>query len=150
MDLGDSNPDPAASDLSLGHHLNETAQSQPTSCNSHQSSPVPEGHCSHDDNVVELEVSQDELHKLDKDESTDFSMETLQDSQILKRHLHDRQKQVKKAEKQARLQQLHSQLVEMDHQLDMLKQKTLVQFTTAKGSSQPTAASTPHSTGHQD
>ena len=80
MDSDDSNPDPAASDVSLGHHLDETDQSQ----------PVPEGHHFHDDNVVELEASQDELDELDKDGSTDFSMETSQDSQILKRQLHDR------------------------------------------------------------
>ena len=55
MDLDDSNPDPAASDVLLGHHLNETDWSQPTPFNSCESSPVPEGHHSHDDNVVELE-----------------------------------------------------------------------------------------------
>ena len=101
MDSGDSNPDPAASDVSLGHHLNETDWSQPTPCNSYESSPVPEGHCHHDDNVVELKASQDELDELDRDESTDISMETSQDSQILKHQLHEKLKQVKKAEKQA-------------------------------------------------
>ena len=38
----------------------------------------------------------------------------------------------------------------MDHQLDMLKQKTLAQSATGKGSSQPAATSTPQSAGHQD
>ena len=76
MDSDDSNPDPAASDISLGHHLNETDQSQPTPCNSHGSSPVPEGHRHHDDSVVESEASQDKLDELKRDESTDFSMET--------------------------------------------------------------------------
>ena len=42
MDLDDSNPDPAASDISLGHHLDETDQSQLIPCNSLESSPVPE------------------------------------------------------------------------------------------------------------
>ena len=32
MDLDDSNPDPAASDILLVHHLNDTDQSQPTPC----------------------------------------------------------------------------------------------------------------------
>ena len=54
MDFNDSNPDPAASDVSLGHHLNETNWSQPTSCNSCESSPVSEGHHCHDDNVIEF------------------------------------------------------------------------------------------------
>ena len=99
MDLDDSNPDPAASDVSLGH-LNETDWSQPTPCNSRESSPVPEGHCHHDDNVVELEASQDELDELNRDESTDFSMETSLDSQVLKCKLHEKWKQFKKAEKQ--------------------------------------------------
>ena len=76
MDSDDSNPDPAASDISLGHHLNETYQSQPTPCNSRGSSPVPEGHHHHDDSVVESEASQDKLDELKRDESTDFSMET--------------------------------------------------------------------------
>ena len=56
----------------------------------------------------------------------------------------------KKAKKQARIQQLWSQLVEMDHQLDMLKQKTLAQYTSGKSSSQPAATSIPQNTGHQD
>ena len=99
MDLDDLNPDPSASDISLGHHLNETYQSQPTPCNSYES---------YDDSVVELEASQDELDELDRDESNDFSMEMSQDSQVLKCQLHEKWKQVKKAEKQARIQQLHS------------------------------------------
>ena len=51
--------------------------------------------------------------------------------------------QVKKAKKQARIQQLQSQLAEMDLQLDMLKQKSLAQSTSGKSSSQPAATSTP-------
>ena len=82
MDLDDSNPDLAASDVSLGHHLNKTDWFQPTPCNESDSSPVPEGPHHHDNNVVELEASQDELDKLDRDESTYFSMETSQDSLI--------------------------------------------------------------------
>ena len=90
MELDDSNPDPATSDILLGHHLDKTDQSQPTPCNSCESSLIPESHCSHDDNVVRLEASQDELDELDKDESTNFSMETSQDSEILKHQLHDK------------------------------------------------------------
>ena len=150
MDLDDSNPDPAASDVLLGHHWNETDQSQPTPCNSHESSPVPEGNHHHDDSVVELEASQDKLDELDRDKSTDFSMETSQDSQVLKHQLHEKWKQVKKAEKQARIQHLHSQLAKTDHQLDMLRQKTLAQSTSGKSSSQPVATSTPQNAGHQD
>ena len=75
-------------------------------------------------------------------------METSQDSQILKCQLQDRRKQVKKADKQARIQQLCSQLAEMDHQLDMLKPKTLVQSAPGKGSSQPAATSTPQNASH--
>ena len=104
MDLDDSNPDPAASDVLLGHHLDETDQSQPTPCNSCESSPIPEGHHHQDDSVVELEASQGELDELDRDESTDFSMEMSQDSQVLRHQLHEKWKQVKKAKKQARIQ----------------------------------------------
>ena len=104
MELDDLNPDLAASNVSLGHHLDETDRSQPTPCNSCESSPVLEINHHHDDSVVELEASQDKLDELDRDESTDFSIETLQDSQILKHQLHDKGKQVKKAEKQARIQ----------------------------------------------
>ena len=64
--------------------------------------------------------------------------------------MHDRRKQVKKAKKQARIQQLHSQLAELDHQLDILKQKTLAQSTTGQGSSQPAVTSTPQNASHQD
>ena len=85
------------------------------------------------------------LDELDRDESTEFSMETSQDPDF-KMSMHDRQKQVKKAKKQARIQQLHSQLAETDHQLDMLKQKTLAKSTTGKGSSQPAATSMPQNT----
>ena len=38
----------------------------------------------------------------------------------------------------------------MEHQLDILKQKTLPQSATGKGSSQPTAISSPQNAGHQD
>ena len=62
-----------------------------------------------DDSVVKLEASQDELDELDKDESTEVSMEMSQDFQIFKCQLHEKHKQVKKAEKQARIQQLWSQ-----------------------------------------
>ena len=99
---------------------------------------------------MELEESQDKLDELDKDESSDFSMETSQDSQILKCPLHDKCKQVKKAEKQARIQQLYSQLAETDHQLDLLKQKTIAQSTTIKAPRQPAATSTPQNAGHSD
>ena len=148
MESDNSSPDHAASDVSLGHHLDETDRSQPTPCSSHESSLVPEGQCTLDDNIVELEASQDELDELDKDESTDFSMETSQDSQILKHHLHDKCKQVRKAEKQARIQQLHSQLAETDHQLDLLKQKNVAQSTTTKAPRQPAATSIPKNAGH--
>ena len=98
------NPDLAASDVSLGHHLDETDWPQLTPYNSHDSSLVPAGQGTPDDNLVELEASQDELDELDKDKSTDFSLDTWQDSQILKRQLQDKHKQVKKAEKQTHIQ----------------------------------------------
>ena len=150
MDLYDSNSDPAVNDILLGHHLDETDQSQPTSCNSCESSPVPEAHHHQDDSVVEIEALQEKLDELNRDVSTDFSMETSQDSQVLKCQLHEKHEQVKKAEKQTRIQQFQSQLAEMNHQLDMLKQKLLAQSTTGKSSSQPAATSTPQTTSHQD
>ena len=150
MESDDSNPDPTASDVSSGHHLDKTHWSQHTPCNSYESSLVPEGQCTLDDNVVELEASQDDLDELDKDESTDVLMKTLQDPQILKCQLHDKCKQVKRVKKQARIQQLHSQLAETDNQLDLLKQKTIAQSTTTKAPRQPEAASTPQNTGHSD
>ena len=57
---------------------------------------------------------------------------------------------MKKAEKQARIQQLHSQLAETDHQLDWLKQKTIAQSTTTKAPRQPAATSTLQNAGHSD
>ena len=84
MDSDDSNPEPTASDVSLGQHLNETDQSQPTPCYLCEQSPVPAGSHCHDDSLIKLEVSQDKLDELDKDESTEVSMEMSQDSQILK------------------------------------------------------------------
>ena len=143
MDSDDSDPEPTASDVSLGQHLNETDWSQPTPCNSCEQSPVPARSCHHDDSLVELEASQDELDELDQDESTEVSMETSQDSQILKCQLHEKCKQVKKAEKQARIQQLWSQLVQTDHQLDVLPQKASVKPTLGTGTNQPAATSTP-------
>ena len=150
MESDNLNPDPAASDVLLGHPLDETDQSQTTPCNSCESSPVPEGQCTLDDNVVELDAPQDELDELDKNKSTHFLMETSQDSQILKCQLHDKCKQMKKAKKQAKIQQLHSQLAETDHQLDLLKQKTIAQSTTTKATRQPAATSTPQNAGHSN
>ena len=92
--------------------------------------------------MVDLEASQDELDELDQDEFTEPSMETLQESHMLKCQLHEKCKQVKKAEKQAGIQHLHSQLAETDHQLDMLTQKTSAQPTSGKSLSQPVATST--------
>ena len=97
-----------------------------------------------------MEASQNELDELDKDESTDFLLETSQDSQILKHQLHDKCKQVKKVKKQARILQLCSQLAETDHQLDLLKQKSLAQSTTNKSSRQPAATSIPQNAGQAD
>ena len=85
-----------------------------------QSSPVSQASHHHDDSVVELEASQDELDELDRDELTELSLELSQDSHMLKHQLHEKQKQVKRAEKQAKIQHLHSQLAETDHQLHLL------------------------------
>ena len=49
-----SNHDPAASDVSLGHHLDETDWFQPTPHNLCDSSLVPAGQGTPDDNLVEL------------------------------------------------------------------------------------------------
>ena len=49
-------------------------------------------------------------------------METSQEFHVLKCQLHEKWKQVKKAEKQARIKHLYSQLAETDHKLDMLRQ----------------------------
>ena len=120
MDLDDLNLDSVTNEVSLGDNLNETDQSQPTPCNSHESSPVSQASHHQDDSVVELGASQDELDKLDKDESTELSLESSLDSHVFKCQLHEKQKQVKRAEKQARVQHLSSQLAETDHQLDLL------------------------------
>ena len=106
--------------------------------------------CCDDDSVVELEASQDELDELDRDESTELSLESSQDSHVLKHQLHENCKQVKKAEKQARIQHLHSQLAGADHQLDLLWQKMSVHSTSGKSSNQPVATSTPQTTGQQN
>ena len=92
MDLDDLNLDLTASEVLLGDNLTETDWSQPTPCNSHESSPVTEApHC-HDDSVVELEASQGELDELDWDESTELSMEPSQESHVLKHQLHEKHK----------------------------------------------------------
>ena len=80
MDLNDSHPESTASDVSLGQHLNKTDQSQPTPCNLHEQSPVPARSHLHDDSLVKLEASQDELDELNRDEATEVSMEMSQDS----------------------------------------------------------------------
>ena len=150
MELDDSNLDLTASEVLLGDNLTKTDESQPTACNSHESSPVPVAADCPDDSVVELEALQDELDELDWDESTQHSMEMSHESQTLKHHLHEKRKQVKKAEQQVRIQYLCSQLVETDHQLDMLRQKASVQPTSGKSSGQPMATSTPQTANHQD
>ena len=72
------------------------------------------------------------------------------DDSVLKHQLQEKCKQVKKAEKQARIQHLHSQLAETDHQLDLLRQKSSVQPPSSKSSNQPVAPSTPQATGQQE
>ena len=57
---------------------------------------------------------------------------------------------MKKAEKQARIQHLHSQLAETDHQLDLLRKKMAVQPAVGKSSSQPVAVSTPQTMAQHD
>ena len=106
MDLEYSNLDSAANEISLGDNLNETDWSQLTPCNSHESLPVSQASCCHDDSVVELEAFQDKLDELDRDESTELSLESSQDSHVLKCQLHEKQNQVKRAE--------------TDHQLHLL------------------------------
>ena len=69
---------------------------------------------------------------------------------LLKCQLHEKCKQVKKAEKQVRIQHLHSQLAKTDHQLDLLCQKSSAQSTLSKGPNQPAATRTPQAGGHQD
>ena len=134
-------------EVSLGDNLNEIDWSQPTPCNLCELLPVSQAPCHHDDSVVELEASQDEL---DRDELTEFSLESSQDSRVLKCQLHEKCKQVKKAEKQARIQHHHSQLAETDHQLDLLRQKSSVHPPSGKSSNQPVAASTPQAIGQQE
>ena len=87
MDLVDLNLNSAANEVSLGDNLNEIDQSLPIPCNSCESLPVSQGSHHHDDSVVELEASQDEL---DRDESTELSLESLQDSHVLKHQLHEK------------------------------------------------------------
>ena len=87
-----------------------------------------------------------ELDELDHEESTEQSMEMSAESCTLKHQSHEKCKQVQKAEKQARIQQLQSQLAETDHQLDILCQKASSQASSDKGSNQPVATSTPQAT----
>ena len=107
-------------------------------------------HLTHNDCVVKLETSQDELYELDRDESTELSLESMQDSHVLKCQLHVKCKQVKSTEKQARMQHLHSQLAETYHQLDLLRQKSSVNPTSGKSSNQLVAVSTPQAMGQQE
>ena len=90
MDLDDLNLDSAANEVSLGDNLNETDWSQPTPCNSCESLPVSQASHHQDDSVVELEASQDKLDELDRDESTELSLESSQDSHVLKHQLHEK------------------------------------------------------------
>ena len=90
MDLNDLNLDSATNEVSLGDNLNETDRSQPTPYNSHETSPVSQASHHHDDSVVGLEASQDELDELDRDESTKLSLQSSQDSHVLKSQLHEK------------------------------------------------------------
>ena len=132
----------------MGDNLNETNQSQPTPYNSQELSPVLTNTHKQDDNMVELEASQDELDALDCDESTEQSMETSQETNSVKHQLHVKCKQIKK--KQAKKQHLRLQLAETDHQLDLLHKKTAKQPTVAQSSDQPVATSTPQPVAAQD
>ena len=84
MDSDDLNLDSATNEVSLGDNLNETDWSQPTPYNSRESVPVSQPSRNHDDSVVELEAFQDELDELDRDELTKLSLESSQDSHMLK------------------------------------------------------------------
>ena len=150
MGLDNSNPDLTANDASLDQCLNDADQSQPTPCNSHESSPGPAPVTLQDDSVMEPEASHDELDELDCDESTKQSMETSQESHTLHCQLQAKQRQVKKAEKQARIQHLCSQLAETDHQLEVLHKRSAAQPGSSQGSSVPIAPSTPKSTAQQE
>ena len=90
MESDNSHLDSAANEVSLGDNLNEIDQSQPTPCNSRKSSPVSLASCHHDDSVVALEASQDELDELNRDELTELSLESMQQSHVLKHQLHEK------------------------------------------------------------
>ena len=84
-------------------------RSQPTPCNSRDSSSAG---VDSEELQVKLEVSQDELEALDQDTVNNDSMETSRETQDLCQQLSSKKKQVKCAEKAAKIQHLRSQIAE--------------------------------------
>ena len=76
-----------------------------------------------EDNLVKLEASQDEMDTLNYDATSELSLETSQETQDLKKQLHSKNKQYKKAAKQVKIQDLQSQIAATDEQLEKLQQK---------------------------
>ena len=145
---GDCDLDIDATDSSARHSLYDDIRSPPTPCVSLETSSVPAKNMLMDDSLVELKVSQDDLEALDNDTVSDKFLETSHEMSQLKKKLQSKKKQVQKAQKTTKVEQLHSQIVATDEQLAHLWQQTKSMKSSDKEGSQPTASSTPLASGN--
>ena len=97
--------DSVATTITQGQSPGVIDRSQPTPCDSRDSSPVG---VDSEELQVKLEVSQDELEALDQDTVNNDPMETFQETQDLCQQLSSKKKQVKCAEKAAKIKHLRS------------------------------------------
>ena len=103
---GDSDLDMDATDNSAGQSLFEDVGSPPTACVSWAASPAPELQTHGDDNLIVLEKSQDELEVLDNDVVSDASIDTSHKTSHLRKQLQAKKKEIRKAQKSAKIAQL--------------------------------------------
>ena len=97
---------------------------------------------------MELEASQYGLEALDNDAMSDRLLETSHETSQLKQQLQSKKNQVQKAQKNAKIQELHSQITETDQQLECLWQQSKTSKSSDNEGSQPMAASTLQSGGN--
>ena len=103
---GDSDLDMDATDNSAGQSLFEDVTSPPTSCVSWAASPAPKPQMHGYDNLIKLEASQDELVALDNDAVSDASIDTSHETSHLQKQLQAKKKEIRKAQKSAKIVQL--------------------------------------------
>ena len=103
---GDSDLDMDTTDNSAGHSLFEDVKCPLHPCVSQAASPAPEPQTHGDDNLIELEASQDELEALNNDAVSGASIETSHKTSHLQKQLQAKKKEIRKAQKSAKTVQL--------------------------------------------